>query len=290
MLYDRIISAVILIPIVVSIVFFASVIQFAMFAFIICLISSWEWGKLMHFSKNVYSIWMCTMFGLLCSTMIMITQGCLCFNNFYILLGIGSVIIGWWISAFLLVLFYPNSVIFWNKYNFFRFCFGILIILPFFFGILILHQYHCFNDYLHGKWWLFCVLVLIWVNDSTAYIIGKKFGRYKLLYQVSPKKTWEGCIGGVCISTELAWVFSKYITMNINSFYIIFILFVGTILFSVIGDLTESMFKREAGIKDVSNLIPGHGGLLDRIDSLLSSIPVFTILMLLININSIFII
>lgn len=287
LLYNRIVSALILIPIILFVVFFLSIIQFSIFMLVICVISSWEWGRLMKFPINIHYIWMCIMCSLLCGTMIIIDRNCLCFDDVFIFFNVFSIIIGWWIFACLLVLFYPNSAVFWNTSNFLRFCFGILMILPFFYGVLILYQLNCFDGYLSGQWWLFYVLLLIWINDSTAYIIGKNVGRYKLLYKVSPKKTWEGCIGGIVVSIELAWIFSKYVVTDINNFYIVFISFVGSILFSIIGDLTESMFKREANVKDISNLIPGHGGLLDRIDSLLSAIPIFVMLMLLlIHINN----
>lgn len=289
MLYDRVVSAVVLVPMVVVMIFFSSAIQFSIFILIICLISSWEWGKLMKFSSVIHYIWMFFMFSVLCSTMIIIIQNCLCFDNCYISFSIFSIAMIWWIFACLLVLFYPNSAVFWNKYNVLRFCFGMLMIVPFFCGILILHQFHCFNDYLHGKWGLFFILILVWVNDSSAYFIGKKLGKYKLLKHVSPKKTWEGCIGGICISAQLAWIFSRYILINDNYRYIVFLSYIGALVFAVIGDLVESMFKREAGIKDISNLIPGHGGLLDRIDSLISSVPIFIALMLfLMHINNIF--
>lgn len=288
-MYNRIVSAFVLIPIVIFMIFFSSLVQFTMFALVICLISAWEWGKLMQLPIGIYCIWMYVMLSLLCGLVIIIDKNYLCFDNNYIFFSICSAIIGWWVLAFLLVLFYPRSAILWNTSNTLRFCFGTLMILPFFFGLLILYQFHYCISGIHGKWWLFYILVLIWVNDSAAYVIGKKFGKYKLLYNVSPKKTWEGCIGGIVISTALAWIFSKYIAANMNNFYIVFISFVGSILFSVIGDLTESMFKRDADVKDISNLIPGHGGLLDRIDSLMSSIPIFVMLiLLLIRINNIF--
>lgn len=289
MLYNRVISAIVLIPMVVAMIFFSSVVQFSIFILIICLVSAWEWGKLMKFSLVIHYIWMFFMFSLLCTTMIMIIQNCLCFNNDYIFLGTFGVVTAWWMFAYLLTLFYPNFTIFWSKNNIFCFCFGMLMIIPFFCGILILYQFHYFNDCLNGKWWLFCILVLVWVNDSSAYFIGKKLGRYKLLEYISPKKTWEGCIGGVCISVQLAWIFSQYIVINDNYRYIVFISYIGALVFAVIGDLVESMFKRVAGVKDTSSLIPGHGGLLDRIDSLMAAIPIFVMLILfLMYMNNVF--
>lgn len=280
MLFKRVISICALIPCVVSALFYLSLIQFSVFLFILCLICSWEWGNLMRFSVSMRWIWMSGIVILLLNIMmIMITQ-----KYSYLNYGIGFfficvVIMLWWLVIFLLVLFYPDSTIFWSKFKILRFCFGVVVIIPFFFGSLTLYQLH-YNNFFKDDWLLY-ILELIWINDSGAYVIGKMIGKYKLLKNVSPQKTWEGCIGGISLSIITAWFFSKNIAITVGSFYLIFFLFVGTIIFAVIGDLTESMFKREAGVKDASSLIPGHGGLLDRIDSLIFSIPFFTFFILL---------
>ncbi|CAD83348.1 phosphatidate cytidylyltransferase [Candidatus Blochmanniella floridana] len=281
MLRDRVISTCILVPILISILFLFSVTQFSCLLFAVCAISAWEWGKLMHFSENIYYLWIFVICSILCITLIMILiHNYLYFNCFFILLSCFSFVIIWWVFMLLLVLFYPYSSCVWNSSNVLRFCFGLLIIFPFFFGVLTLYKFGYSNNDVNGKWWLLYVLVLVWINDVSAYIIGQMFGTHKLLKYVSPKKTWEGFIGGILVSTIIAWIISKYM-IDVRNFYIIFVCFVCAILFSVIGDLTESMFKRESGVKDTGNLIPGHGGILDRMDSLFSAIPVFTVLLFL---------
>lgn len=281
MLYKRIISICFLVPWIISALFFLSLVQFSIFLFVICFICAWEWGNLMKFSVNVHYVWMVSMLIILFNMMmVMLNQKYSYFNygiGFFVVYGI---IILCWLIIFLFTLFYPNSSIFWGKFKILRFCFGIVIIVPFFFGVLTLYQLY-YNNIFFKEYWLLYILGLVWINDSGAYIIGKMLGKYKLLKNVSPQKTWEGCIGGVLLSVLAAWFLSNNIAINFGNFYMIFFLFVGTIIFAVIGDLAESMFKREAGIKDISNLIPGHGGLLDRIDSLMFSIPFFTFFILL---------
>ncbi|ADV33678.1 phosphatidate cytidylyltransferase [Candidatus Blochmanniella vafra str. BVAF] len=284
MLRSRIISTFVLIPVVIYLLFFSSKIQFSLLLFTMCAISAWEWGKLMNFSFKIYCIWMCMMCSLLYITMTVIISNYSYLDHYWFILFIFfSFIMVWWMFMFCIVVFYPYFSIYWDKFNILRFLFGIFMILPFFLGVLILYGFDFFHHNINGKWWLLYILVLVWINDSSAYIIGRTIGKYKLLQCVSPNKTWEGCVGGILTSTGIAWLLCHYIMENIdyNCLYIIFICFIGTIFFSIIGDLTESMFKRASGIKDVSNLVPGHGGMLDRIDSLLAAVPSFIVFLLL---------
>ena len=121
--------------------------------------------------------------------------------------------------------------------------------------------------------------MLVWAADSGAYFSGRAFGKRKLAPKVSPGKSWEGVVGGLITALVLAFVFIHFSgdalvgERNISGFVI---LSVATVAISVLGDLTESMFKRESGVKDSSQLIPGHGGVLDRIDSLTAAVPFFS--------------
>jgi phosphatidate cytidylyltransferase len=118
----------------------------------------------------------------------------------------------------------------------------------------------------NGAWWLLLTLVAVWLADSGAYAFGRLFGRHKLAPSISPSKTWEGYIGGAITALAGGALFGFLSPLGLLS---------GTItggligIFSVMGDLTESLIKREAHVKDSGKLIPGHGGVFDRIDSLL---------------------
>jgi len=114
---------------------------------------------------------------------------------------------------------------------------------------------------------IFGILIIIWSNDTFAYLIGKNFGKRKLFEKVSPKKTIEGFIGGMLFGTIAALIIA-YTTSSLSMFHWI-VLSIIISIFGTIGDLVASKFKREANIKDSSNLIPGHGGFLDRLDSLI---------------------
>jgi len=115
------------------------------------------------------------------------------------------------------------------------------------------------------------VFILIWVNDSFAYLVGSTLGRTKLYEKISPNKTIEGAIGGLVAALVASYFISKYFTdLSITNWIIIASI---VVVFGLLGDLIESKFKREAGVKDSSNFIPGHGGFLDRLDSVIFAAP-----------------
>jgi len=126
---------------------------------------------------------------------------------------------------------------------------------------------------------ILAVMVLVWGADIGAYFFGRRFGRRKLAPQVSPGKSWEGVFGGLFVTLVLCAVVGVYRDWSISHLLLALLGTALVVMISVVGDLTESMFKRQAGIKDSSNLLPGHGGVLDRIDSLTAAIPVFAALL-----------
>jgi len=114
--------------------------------------------------------------------------------------------------------------------------------------------------------------ILIWVNDTAAYLFGITMGRNKLFEKISPKKTWEGFVGGALICLVVAFLYSVFVS-ELNYTHWIAIASI-VVIFGTLGDLIESMIKRSMKVKDSGNIIPGHGGLLDRIDSILLSAPI----------------
>jgi phosphatidate cytidylyltransferase len=123
-----------------------------------------------------------------------------------------------------------------------------------------------------GLAWLLTVILVTWLSDTGAYLTGRSFGRRKLIPHVSPNKTWEGLIGGLALATITgvlcAWLFGLEINLALAALVGLTLAVIG-----VFGDLTESVLKRQAGVKDSGTLIPGHGGMLDRLDALLFTFP-----------------
>lgn len=124
----------------------------------------------------------------------------------------------------------------------------------------------------NGQWWILFLLVVIWSSDTLAFFTGKLMGRHKLAPEISPKKTVEGAIGGLAGAFIAAFFFNMLASMGMD-LKRVFILSVVIGFVAMIGDLAESLLKRSAGVKDSGRLIPGHGGILDRIDSILFPIP-----------------
>ncbi|MBX0335094.1 phosphatidate cytidylyltransferase [Pontibacter sp. HSC-14F20] len=128
--------------------------------------------------------------------------------------------------------------------------------------------------YLQGEYrWqpILGLLLLIWSADTGAYIAGKNFGRNKLFERISPGKTWEGWAGGVILTIIVSWVLSMFF-LDLELYQWIGIAIIVSV-FGVLGDLVESLLKRSLGVKDSGTLLPGHGGILDRFDSLVLAVP-----------------
>lgn len=281
MLKSRLITAFILIPIVIAALFLLPPLGFEIVILVISMLAAWEWGQFSGFASRSQRIWLALLCGLLLAFMLITLPAYQHLVQLPQVSGALWLALGWWIAALLLVLFYPGSAALWRTSKPLRLIFGLLTIVPFFWGMLALRQYHYEADHFAGAWWLLYVMLLVWGADSGAYMFGKLFGKHKLAPKVSPGKTWEGFIGGLVTSALLSWLFSAFAPLEI-SLGTLLVCSIAAALASVLGDLTESMFKREAGIKDSGNLIPGHGGILDRIDSLTAAVPVFACLLLLV--------
>ncbi|MFN3237047.1 MAG: phosphatidate cytidylyltransferase, partial [Pseudomonadales bacterium] len=157
---------------------------------------------------------------------------------------------------------------------------GILVLVPGFVALLVL------KNTANPDFLILLLFFLIWGADIGAYFTGRAFGKAKLAPEVSPGKSWEGFYGGLVIATLIGtamfvWLGKPDLVSALGFIWILCLLLV--IVVSVLGDLVMSMFKRHRGVKDSSNLLPGHGGVLDRIDSLLSAGPVFALLILLLG-------
>lgn len=167
----------------------------------------------------------------------------------------------WWVAALVWTFFFPTRipiVIRWLA--------GIMILVPLYVALVMLYKAQPLT--------LLFALLIVWVADSGAFFAGKMLGRVKLAPKISPGKTWEGVIGGLVAVVLLTLLRSVWVDTDLAVF-VPFCLAVACL--SIVGDLTVSMFKRTAGLKDSGKLFPGHGGVLDRIDSVAAAAPLFAL-------------
>ena len=170
--------------------------------------------------------------------------------------------LAWWFAALVWVFFYPTPIA-----APVRWLCGPLVMIPAYMALLSLYAY--------APAILLFALAVVWAADVGAYFTGRRFGRVKLAPRISPGKTWEGVIGGLAAVVLLLLV-ARLAGIEMDVAVVIpFCLAVATL--SIVGDLTVSMFKRNAGVKDSGALFPGHGGVLDRIDSVAAAAPLFAL-------------
>lgn len=281
MLKERVISAIVMIVGVLAGIFLLSPLPLTLILAAIITAAMWEWAQFAGFKKPlpraiVAFVCICLFIFLIFANTNYIRASRFLTDETTPLLFIGCI---WWLIAFVLVVSYPKSATLWSKSVIAKFIFGFCTLVPFFIAALALRFNNYAVDPFQGTYLLLYVCLLVWGADSGAYFAGRAFGKHKLAPAVSPGKSWEGVVGGIITSGVIAFIFLQLAPTNVFGRELATIPFVlvsvVTVAISVLGDLAESMFKRQAGIKDSSQLIPGHGGILDRIDSLTAAIPFF---------------
>ena len=253
----------ILTSIVLALSFFAALFLlpnnfWAMSMLFISLIALYEWSEMAKFSKSC-SIWYVLVAFALSSFVLFLAQQ---FDNHWLVYRSLDL---FFLAGTFWILVVPFLL--WKKIHIknkgLLAVLGYLVVLPLWLALVCLK--------LADPWLLLGLMATVWIADSAAYFIGKRFGKHKLAPSISPGKTWEGVLGGLVAVTFYGVALSYYFVLP--WLVTLVILWVMSIL-SVEGDLFESLIKRQANIKDSGSLLPGHGGVLDRIDGLTSSLPI----------------
>ncbi len=255
MLKQRLITAIILIPLMVWILLTTSTQVLAGIISIFVLIAAWEWAALCGWQTKLARSFYVVSVGILLLTSYWFWQYAI------YTLFIAAI---WWLLALYLTWQYQRGHDLLPTSSLTKALLGLVILIPAWIALLLLREEY-------GGHLVLFLFVLIWTADSGAYFAGKRWGKTKLANKVSPGKTLEGVAGALLMGTIVAfgYVMSQAIPLG-------FILLCLVIIpVSILGDLLESMFKRQMNIKDSGNILPGHGGMLDRIDSLTSAAPIF---------------
>lgn len=257
MLISRILSAFVMLLVFLSSMFLFSGRYFSFVIYIPSLLALFEWSKLLYFKSHEKKI-----FLIISLILIYFIDQHLDADNSRLILLIASVF--WLCIAPLFLLFKINL-----KNFFLSALIGWVLIMPLIISLNYLIQL--------SPWVVLLVLTSIWLADSGAYFFGKQFGKKKLAPTISPGKTWEGFLGALFVvsSFSIAMTYFGFVNSYMAIFFFNLIL-----VLSVEGDLFESYIKRMAKVKDSGDLIPGHGGVLDRIDSLCSSLPLATLILM----------
>ena len=273
MIKQRVITALILAPLMIIGIFLLPLKQFAFFIAAIATLGAWEWANIAGYERR----WGRIAYAVAVFVCLYLSARAL---SMYPELLIYFLIIGtlWWALAFLLVRSYPGGTQIWHARPI-RALLGLCVLVPMWVGFMHLKQQP------HSSLLIVLVMLIIWGADTGAYFAGKRWGKAKLAPNVSPGKSWAGFWGGFATSLMVGAVFGLCVDlwlqpMRVSDYLQLLIIAGVTMVVSVLGDLVESMMKRHRGIKDSSSLLPGHGGVLDRIDSMAAAVPVFALCIL----------
>ena len=276
MLKQRVYTAIVLTIVFLAALFGLPSGYFSFFIGAVVLIGAWEWANLAGFT----AIWQRIAYAGLVLFLLFGAAYYLGFKGeaspslnqaaIQDLLVIGC---SWWALGLLLVQGYPSSAILWGN-KLLRLLMGVMVLLPTWIALVYVRQQ------LNGAYLVLLLILVVAVADSGGYFVGRRFGKHKLAAAVSPGKTWEGFAGGLLANVLLASILTLVLELN---WLLVLLVIVPTSLISVLGDLLESMVKRHAGVKDSGSILPGHGGILDRVDGITAAAPVFALALLLSN-------
>ena len=254
-LRKRIITAVVLAGLFLGILLWLPPIATVIVMTALVLAGAWEWSAFLRASVSIARV----VYVAIVALMLPLVWYATAQPDGRNLLLVAALV--WWLVALMWIIFAPHSVNPWSAA-----LAGVLALVPAWLALVRLRL-----DLPHGAQWVLFTLFLVWGADIGAYFAGHRFGRTRLAPEVSPGKTWEGVVGGFALSAVVAVGGSVWFTLPLYTFVPLCLAAVG---FSIVGDLTESLLKRFAGLKDSGTLFPGHGGVMDRIDSVTGAAPV----------------
>ncbi|MBS3798658.1 MULTISPECIES: phosphatidate cytidylyltransferase [unclassified Pseudoalteromonas] len=280
MLKQRIITSLVLAPLALALVFLAPLDWFSYCAGGIVLLGAYEWSALMGICNRAKRLIYVALVAVLVALMqwhwpitALWQQGQMLPDINYVF----TLALAWWIVATILVVRYPKFSDAWSQGYLMRGISGVLTLAPLWLALCVLRSANYDESSQFGSYLILAVLGIVWCADIGAYFSGKNFGKHKLMPKVSPNKTIEGFVGGLLSAAifVLAFCYFKGVEPGMWAPYALMAVIVAA--FSAVGDLLESMFKRQAGMKDSGKCLPGHGGILDRIDSLTAAAPIFVV-------------
>lgn len=278
MLKQRIATGLVLVALFLAALFTIPAAWFSVIVGLIVLAAAWEWSNLASLHSAAVR------WAYVAGTAILLALGgcyLLAASRYGQTLILGSACL-WWLIALLWVAGFPATVQLWGN-RWVKALMGWLVLIPPWLAIAILLGWAGDDAWPDngGRWVLLMVVVIVVLMDTGGYVVGRLFGRRKLAPQVSPGKTWAGFTGGLGVNGVLLVIVGWQPGADIQRWLWLALLIAATACASVLGDLLESMVKRQRNIKDSGVILPGHGGILDRVDGMTAAFPVFALLYLL---------
>jgi len=272
MLKQRVITAIVIAVVFLLALFNLDAYSLSLAVAAIVIYAAWEWSDLSGISGAPWRLLYTAVLALLLVSMAYVL-GLSRTGALHLEVGrsLLMTMVPWWAIALLWVQGYPSSAVLWGS-RWVRSVMGFLVLVPTWSAmVLLIHT-------AHGELLILLVVSIVALADIGAYFSGRRFLQHKLAPSVSPKKTWEGLLGAVVINIIVVIVLGVVFKLDSGKWLLLTLMIMTTVLASVLGDLLESMVKRHRGVKDSGNILPGHGGVLDRVDSLTAALPVFTLI------------
>ena len=263
----RILAALVMAPVAIAAVLLLPTPWMMLAAAIVFLAALWEWFGLAEVDDSLARSALLVLNLMLMVALVWGTGGTAATLVLFKLAVVLGVV--WWLLAMLWLVHYDFASDHDTHARVFKLAAATFAVVPAWCGLALLH-----ND---GPGWLLLALMVVWATDTGAYFAGRAFGKRKLAPRISPNKTVAGLVGGALLGVVVAMAGAWILGSAVAQLPLVALVALLTVLFSVVGDLLESLLKRHVGVKDSGNLIPGHGGVMDRIDSVLAALPVFAL-------------
>ncbi len=270
MLKQRVITAIILAPLLLALIFLTRASVFATLLGLIFLLGMWEWTRMAgargHLLRAVLLFGYAILFWLFWHV---------CKSPCWWLPVLAGLL--WWLLAAAWLTHHDFAAEMTPGHTVLKLLAGALVVVPSWCAIVVMHGDMAKPDTGYGHWWVVFFACIVFAADIGAYSAGRRWGHNKLAPAISPGKTREGVYGGLACSGVVGLVGGALLKVPVDRLPAIVALALLTVLFSIVGDLFESLIKRHAGVKDSGAMFPGHGGVFDRMDSLVAAMPIFVL-------------
>ncbi len=265
MLLQRVLTALLLAPLVIALIVFANTALFAFVVAVAFLAALWEWAALSGLKSYPLR-------GVLLAIAALALVALWILRDSQVGIWVIALGVAWWLLVCIWLRHFAFGAAPTRESVALKLLAGLFVTLPAWMALVSMH-----GRVPAGHWWVLLALLVVWAADIGAYTSGRTFGKRKLAPQISPGKTWAGAYGALLAGAVVMLIGAWLLGVRDQRLLGILLLALLTVAISIVGDLLESLMKRHAKVKDSGTLFPGHGGLMDRLDSVFAALPVFAV-------------